>query len=338
MKVTLTTPDYLRLVASLDDLDRSIVSLLQADGRMPFSRIAREVGITEKTARTRVLDLIEQRVMLITAVTDPTVLGYGASALLSMTNRPDRPASEIARELQKIPSVDYVVVSHSHYSLFAEVLCRDRAALQATIENEVGKIDGIQTIEAMPYLSLHYQLAHFAAAQNKVGAETGVRPREIDAMDVRIIRSLSEDGRKPFLQVAEELGVSEGQVRLRFKNLSDTGTVSVIALINPMSLEYRSMAWVGINVAAGHRVKDVADALAALANTTYIAICAGRYDILTEFICQTDRELLDVIDQNVRSLAGVDRLEVSIYSDLYYKRLAAIRDEATSDQSLVVGS
>lgn len=338
MKETMTTPDYLRLVASLDNLDRSIVSLLQADGRMPFSRIAREVGVTEKTARTRVLDLIEQRVMQITAVTDPSVLGYGSAALLCMTNRPDRPASEIARQLQNIPSIDYVVVSASHFSLFAEVLCRDRAALQATIENEVGKIEGIQTIEIVPYLSLHYQLAHFAAAQNKAESETGVRPREIDGMDVRIIRSLSEDGRKPFLQVAEELGVSEGQVRLRFKNLSDTGTVSVIALINPMSLEFRSMAWVGINVAAGHSVKDVADALARLANTTYIVICAGRYDILTEFICQTDRELLDVIDQSVRSLQGVARLEVSIYSNLFYKRLSTIRDETITDQQERAGA
>ncbi len=331
MNRKMTTPDYLRLVASLDDLDRKIVSLLQADGRMPFSHIAREIGVTEKTARSRVLDLIEQRVMMITAVTNPSVLGYGASALLGITTKPDRPATAIAQELQKIPSIDYVVVSTSRYSLFAELLCRDRAALQATIENDVGKIAGIQSIEAMPYLSLHYQLAHFAAAQNKAGEETGVRPRDIEAIDVRIIRSLSEDGRKPFLQVADELGISEGQVRLRFKHLSDTGTVSVIALINPMSLEFRSMAWVAINVASGYRATDVADALARLANTTYIVLCAGRFDILTEFICQTDRELLDVIDQNVRSLPGVGRLEISIYSNLYYKRLIPMRDE-TADE------
>ncbi|MFA5957631.1 Lrp/AsnC family transcriptional regulator [Hyphomicrobium sp.] len=330
MKGTMTTPDYLRLVASLDDIDRRIVSLLQADGRMPFSHIAREIGVTEKTARSRVLDLIDEHVMLITAVTDPSVLGYGASALLGIATRPNRPATEIAQELQKIPAIDYVVVSTSRYSLFAEVLCKDRAELQSTIENDVGKIDGIQSIEAMPYLSFHYQLAHFAAAKNKVESVTGVRPREIDPIDVCIIRSLSEDGRKPFLQVADELNISEGQVRLRFKQLTDTGTVSVIALINPMSLEFRSMAWVAINVAPGHRATDVADALSRLANTTYVVICAGRFDILTEFVCQTDRELLEVIDQNVRSLPGVGRLEISIYSELYYKRLTPIRDEAAA--------
>lgn len=78
---------------------------------------------------------------------------------------------------------------------------------------------------------------------------------------------------------------------------------------------------------------DIADALARLANTTYIVICAGRFDILTEFICQTDRELLDVIEKNVRSLPGIARLEISIYSDLYYKRLTPMRDEATSSRA-----
>ncbi|MFT3732892.1 MAG: AsnC family transcriptional regulator [Hyphomicrobium sp.] len=330
MKGDIATTDYLRLVASLDDIDRRIVSLLQADGRMPFSHIAREIGVTEKTARARVLDLIEQRVMQITAVTDPSVLGYGASALLGLKTRPDRPASEIAIELQKIPAIDYVVVTSSRYSIFAELICTDRAALQGAIENEVGKIAGIQSIEAMPYLSFHYQLAHFAAAQNKAGIAAGVRPREIEPIDIRIIRSLSEDGRKPFLQIADELDISEGQVRLRFKHLSETGTVSVIALINPMSLEFNSMAWVAINVAAGYRVTDVADALSRVANTTYIVICAGRFDILTEFIFQTDRELLEVIDQNVRSLPGVAGIEISIYNDLYYKRLTPIRDEGAT--------
>ncbi|CCB68067.1 MULTISPECIES: Lrp/AsnC family transcriptional regulator [unclassified Hyphomicrobium] len=328
MKRNMTTPDYLRLVASLDDIDRRIVSLLQADGRMPFSHIAREIGVTEKTARSRVLDLIEQRVMQITAVTNPALLGYGASALLGLTTHPDQPATKIAQELQKIPSIDYVVVATSRYSIFAEVLCKDRSALQSTIENEVGKIPGIRSIEAMPYLSFHYQLAHFAAVKNKVVAEAGVRPRAIDAIDERIIRSLSEDGRKPFLQIADELDISEGQVRLRFKQLTDTGTVNVIALINPMSLEFRSMAWVAINVAAGHRATDVADALTRLANTTYVVICAGRFDILSEFICQTDRELLDVIERDVRPLTGIANLEISIYSELYYKRLTPIRDEA----------
>jgi DNA-binding Lrp family transcriptional regulator len=273
-----------------------------------------------------VLTLIEQGTMQITAVTGPSVLGYNAAAMLCIKTRPDRPASDVAAELQRIPSVDYVVVTSARYSIFAELMCRDRAALQASVENDIGRIDGIQDIEVLPYLRLHYQNAHFAAARTKAARDTGVRPHPIDETDVSIIRSLSDDGRKPFLQVAEEIGVSEALVRSRFKQLSEAGIVGVIALINP-KVEYKSMAWVAVNVAPQYRVIDVADALARLPNTTYIAICAGRFDILTEFICQSEDELLSVIDANVRSLPSIAGLEISIYIDLHYKRLVPIRDQ-----------
>ena len=34
--------------ATLDDKDRAIIELLQADGRMPFTKVAGEVGLTER--------------------------------------------------------------------------------------------------------------------------------------------------------------------------------------------------------------------------------------------------------------------------------------------------
>ena len=61
--------------ASLDDKDRTIIELLQADGRMPFTKIATEVGLTEGAIRQRVQRLSDAGVMQIVAVTDPLSLG-----------------------------------------------------------------------------------------------------------------------------------------------------------------------------------------------------------------------------------------------------------------------
>ena len=43
----------------LDKIDRRIVSLLQKDGRMPIVTLAKELGTSETTARTRLKRLIE---------------------------------------------------------------------------------------------------------------------------------------------------------------------------------------------------------------------------------------------------------------------------------------
>lgn len=324
-KLTLT--EYLRQAAPLSELDRRIVSLLQADGRQAYAQMARDLGVAEKTVRHRVRDLIEQGVIKITAVTDPAILGYGAAALLGLKTDPKVPASRIAEALKRIGWIDYIVIATGRYTIYAELLCRDLPTLQRMAEEQIGVIEGITSIEVFPYLSLHYQNAHFAAARSKADSEQGIRPRELDRTDKKIVRALSEDGRATFQQIADDIGVSEAQVRARVKHLTETRTVEVIALINPMGLEYRCMAWVAMRLAPGHRAVDLADGLSRLPNTTYVAICAGRFDIITEFICRSERELLDVIDSDVRRWPAVGSLEISIYVDLHYKRLTPIRDE-----------
>ena len=43
----------------IDGLDRAIISFLQFDGRMSFTKIAAELGISEGTVRRRVKQLTE---------------------------------------------------------------------------------------------------------------------------------------------------------------------------------------------------------------------------------------------------------------------------------------
>jgi len=109
--------------------------------------------------------------------------------------------------------------------------------------------------------------------------------------------------------------------RLKFER------VSVIALINPMGLEFRTMAMIGLKAAPKHRVVDLADALARLPHVTYVAICAGRYDIWAEFICGSEYELLELVDRDIRRWPAVGDVEISLYLSLQYKWLTPIRDD-----------
>ena len=45
--------------ARLDDTDRTIIELLQADGRMAFTKVAAQVGLTEGAIRQRVQRLTD---------------------------------------------------------------------------------------------------------------------------------------------------------------------------------------------------------------------------------------------------------------------------------------
>ena len=55
-------------IQKLDRVDRRMVSLLQKDGRMPIVSIAKELGISETTARGRLKRLIAEDIIKVIAV------------------------------------------------------------------------------------------------------------------------------------------------------------------------------------------------------------------------------------------------------------------------------
>lgn len=334
----MTVADYLRGVADLSPVDRAIVELLQADGRLSFAQIGSRVGVTEKTARRRVHSLADSGVIQIAAVTDPRLLGYGAAALIGISATSAEPPSVTAEHLLQIRTVDYVVTSVGRFAVYAELFAADLRSLHRAVEQQIRPLPGVAGLEVFPYLRLFYQQPWFTQAREKPSsaAPGGVRSAVLSDMDQAILAALSKDGRMPFQQIARELGISEAQVRNRVGHMTDAGALKVIAIINPMALEFRTMAWLGIRVRPGFALTDVAGLLADLRFVTYVAICAGSIDIFAEVICVSEDELLRLVDDDVRTLPGIADLELSLYVDLHYRRLQPLW--ATAEAQTNAGS
>jgi DNA-binding Lrp family transcriptional regulator len=324
------SPDRLGPASGLTPVDHALVEALQRDGRRTFKQLAADAGVTEKTARRRVLSLLESGTIHITAVTDPRSLGYGAAALLGLTLDGSEPASAVAERLVELPASDYVVVSAGRFALFLELFCRDAAELSAVVDHQVRALPGVGSIEVFPYLSLYYQQATLGAARRKPADDQGVRAVELEPLDRAIIAELTLDGRTPYLGIAESLGVSEAQVRGRMRRMTEAGAVKVIALVNPLRYEYTSTAWLGVRAAPGMRLRGLAEEFSRLSYVTYVAICTGSLDMFVEIICRTPQEMLEVLDEEVRRLPGVQSLEVFQYLDLHYKPLRPPAPDVTS--------
>src|SRR4029077_771674 len=63
-----------------DDIDRAILRELQEDGRRSFRAIARSVGVSEGTVRTRVRRIEDAGALRILAFVDPSRLGHSVLA------------------------------------------------------------------------------------------------------------------------------------------------------------------------------------------------------------------------------------------------------------------
>ena len=75
----------------LDDLDRTIITLLGVDGRLSASEVAARIGgVSERTVRNRITALLQSKMITIGAIPDPTAMGREVEADVMIEVAPGR--------------------------------------------------------------------------------------------------------------------------------------------------------------------------------------------------------------------------------------------------------
>ncbi len=138
----------------LDDIDQKIVSFLQYDGRMPYTKIAEDLGITEGTVRRRVLQLKESGILQIVAIVEPHIFGWEEAAMIGISVNPNT-ISVIADEIANLPEVSYLFQAAGEYDLIAEVFCKDRDHFVSFLNNKLQKISGVLSTRSFMILKMH---------------------------------------------------------------------------------------------------------------------------------------------------------------------------------------
>jgi len=146
---------------SIDAVDERIIDALQADGRRPYTQLAKTVGLSEAAVRQRVQRLLDTGVMQIVAVTDPTSLGLRRAAMVGIKVSGD--VRTVADELARIDEVVYVVLTAGGLDVLAEVVVPDDAALLRLLNDRIRKIEGVTATETSIYLNVHKQTYQWGA-------------------------------------------------------------------------------------------------------------------------------------------------------------------------------
>jgi Lrp/AsnC family transcriptional regulator for asnA, asnC and gidA len=149
-----------RISPALDDIDRAIVEELQADGRLPYTKLGAAVGLSEAAARQRVQRLLDAGVMQVVAVTDPLSLGMARMAMIGVRSEGD--VTLISNKIGDIEDVDYVVITAGSFDILVEVVVQDDEALLGLM-NRIRTIPGVRSTESFLYLKLSKQTFEWGA-------------------------------------------------------------------------------------------------------------------------------------------------------------------------------
>ncbi|MFL5859230.1 MAG: Lrp/AsnC family transcriptional regulator [Solirubrobacteraceae bacterium] len=305
--------------------DHAIFGELQRDGRLPFTTVGARVGLSEAQVRRRVRWLTEADVFAVTAVAHPSVLGLGCMAWIGLEVRPGE-VEAVAQILVNTSGVDYVVISSGRFNVMCEVACEDAAALDPIVL-DLRRIKGVERTETFVYLALrHQQFQWLPSRQTNPGATNvmGVREssRQLDPLDIAIIRELERDGRASFRDIARELDLSERAVSSRFTQLVEDGALKVIAVGNPLNLGFGAMTWLGITLQGDADHDEICARLAAIQAIDYVVVPSGRYDVMAEVVCRDRNELLEVLTRGIGAIDGIAHTESFLYLRLLYRSTA----------------
>lgn len=103
----------------------------------------------------------------------------------------------------------------------------------------------------------------------------------LDRLDQQIISALEDDGRRPYRDIARDLGVAEATVRARVGRLTDAGLIRIAAVGDPLSLGIEVGAISLISVKPG-TAERTAQRLAEYPNVRFVGESFGSADIIIQ--------------------------------------------------------
>jgi len=130
----------------VDQLDLKILQLLQADGSLSFTEIARKLKLNESTVRKRVATLKQDGVIRkFTAIVEPSKIGFNTVAIIGIDVDPPK-LLEASQKLSEIPETRYVATSTGDHMIVTEIWARDGKELSKVISEKIGTIEGVKKI------------------------------------------------------------------------------------------------------------------------------------------------------------------------------------------------
>lgn len=144
----------------------------------------------------------------------------------------------------------------------------------------------------------------------------------MDELDLALVAQLQRNGRKPFTEIALELGVSEGTIRNRYGRLIEDGVIQVIGMINPHQLGIDAPALVGVSLESENWDKAIT-AIANFDEVSYLVLVSGEFDLIVEVMCQDRDHLADFLQRTLRQVPGVIRTQTFTILRTYKMALGA---------------
>lgn len=136
------------LHSEIDSVDLSILSQLVLDASIPYTEIAKNIGVSGGTIHVRMKKMMDLGIVKGSHLDiNYTRLGYDITAFLGIYLDKSEFYDKAVDDLRKIPEVVNVHYTTGNFSMFVKIICRDTQHLREVLHDKIQKVYGIQRTE-----------------------------------------------------------------------------------------------------------------------------------------------------------------------------------------------
>ena len=215
----------------LDVKDKKILFELDFNARMPFSLLARKVGLSKQGVGYKVKNLIKKEVIKgFYPVINVPKFGYKYCRLLiTVENTPKEKQQEIVDYLMEHPKVFWLFKMHGVYDFLIVVWAKELSEFREFREEMENQFKGHikKVVENIITDVIHYQHRYLLGIKEtkEIHLKETSEQVKIDELDKKIIAVLSEDARMPLVKIARKVSGSAKVIGNRIKKLEQMGIV-----------------------------------------------------------------------------------------------------------------
>ena len=136
----------LNVMRATDEIDKIIITHLKENARIPYTKIAEDIGLSEAAVRKRVEKLVEDGA--IKRFTVEVDAGDKLKALILISVQPPRPNPAVAQEIKNVEGVEMVLEVAGEVDIVAVASGNSMQEVNRYID-EVRRIEGVSKTNSM---------------------------------------------------------------------------------------------------------------------------------------------------------------------------------------------
>ena len=149
---------------------------------------------------------------------------------------------------------------------------------------------------------------------------------QLDSLDFKILVMLSENARRPYLEIARECGVSGAAVHQRVQKLYQMGVIrEAITVINPASLGFDTCAYIGLMLKEPSKSERIIEAIRKIPEVVECYYTTGQYDVFIKIYARNNEDLLRLIHNSLSNLSDTRSETLICFKEVFKRQIPVVK-------------